>query len=100
MSRAFIAATIWSASACLILQGTPGNPPTRVRMDHRMQLSADGRSLGNAVWVSIFGIPLGSVTETFRRGRVAVRGAGPDPIHWADGHSCGACAHAMAASHC
>lgn len=54
---------LWS----YLLQRTPGNPLTRVRMDHRMRLSADGRTLSNRVRISRFGIPLGSVTETFLR---------------------------------
>ncbi len=51
-----------------MLELRPGNPLSRVRMQHWMYLLDDGETLLNRVVIRKFGIVVGQVTEYFRKG--------------------------------
>ncbi len=54
------------------LQLRPGNPLTRVRMEHWMYLTGDGTTLLNQVVIRKFGVIVARTTEYFQRGSVPV----------------------------
>ena len=62
-----------------ILQVTPGNPLSRVRMKHWMYLVDGGDTLINRVVISKLGVVVGGTTEYFRRGAGATAGIEPMP---------------------
>lgn len=52
-----------------VLELSPGNPLTRVRMSQWMQLQPDGRTLLNHSTITKAGIVVAQVTENFQRAR-------------------------------